>query len=59
MLDGDSSGLEVCDLMGWAVSMEFTVALPDGAEMLVFITVGRLHPCTTHSMDLCLISQCS
>lgn len=43
MLDGDSSGLEVCDLMGWAVSMGFAVTLPDVAEVLVFITVGRLH----------------
>lgn len=43
MLDGDSSGLEACDLMGWAVSVEFAVALPDGAEVLVFITVGKLH----------------
>lgn len=43
MLDGDSSGLEACDLMGRAVSVEFAVALPDGAEVLVFITVGKLH----------------
>lgn len=28
LLDGDNGGLEVCDLMGWAVSMEFAEALP-------------------------------
>lgn len=43
MLDGDNSGLEGCDLMGWALSMEFAVAPPDGAEVLVLITGGKLH----------------
>lgn len=38
MLDGEGSGLEVCDLKGRAVSMEFAVALPGGAEVLVVIT---------------------
>lgn len=38
MLDGEGNGLEVCDLKGRAVSMEFAVALPGSAEVLVFIT---------------------
>lgn len=43
MLDGEGSGLEVCDLKDRAVFMEFAAALPDGAEVLVLITVGKLH----------------
>lgn len=34
MLDGDSSGLEGWDLMDWALSMEFAVALPDVLKCL-------------------------
>lgn len=57
MLDGEGSGLEVCDLKGRAVSMEFAAALPDGAEVLVLITVGKLHAHCGRA--LCLTSQCS
>lgn len=57
MLDGDSSGLKVCGLMGWGVSVGFAVALSDGAEVLVFMTVGKLH--APHGRILCLAYQCS
>lgn len=57
MLDGDSSGLKVCGLMGWGVSVGFAVALSDGAEVLVFMTVGKLH--APPGRILCLAYQCS
>lgn len=50
-------GLEVCDLLGWAVSIEFAVALPDGAEVLLFMAFGKL--CPTYGRILCLVYQCS
>lgn len=42
LLDGDNSGLEVCGLMGSTVD-GVCYSTTDGAGVLVFMTVGKLH----------------